>query len=162
MKLSIITLLLATLSTGFMAGIFFTWTNAVTPGIGKLTNIEYLKALQAMNQVILNPLFYIAFMAPIIMLVSTLIFNYSIVSPTVFKLLLAAAIIYLSGTFLVTIMGNIPLNDLLDQSKLEVLNPDALEHLRIQIEQPWNRFNLIRTLSSFSSFLLLLIAIFFK
>ena len=34
------------ISTGMMAGIFFTWTNAVKPGIGKLDNLSYLKAFQ--------------------------------------------------------------------------------------------------------------------
>ena len=54
MKIEIIILASAILSTGLMAGIFFTWSNAVKPGIGKLSDIEYLKALQSMNRVILN------------------------------------------------------------------------------------------------------------
>ena len=49
MNIQIMIIFMATLSTGLMAGIFFTWTNAVTPGIGKLKDIEYLGALQAMN-----------------------------------------------------------------------------------------------------------------
>ena len=54
MKIEIIILAFAILSTGLMAGIFFTWSNAVKPGIGKLSDKEYLKALQSMNRVILN------------------------------------------------------------------------------------------------------------
>ncbi len=160
MKLSLLLLLLAVLSTGFMAGIFFTWTNAVTPGIGKLNSLEYLKALQAMNRVILNPLFYIAFLAPIAMLLLSIAFNYVTAPPNIFRLILSAGILYFIGTFLVTILGNIPLNNILDQSHLEILSPDVLDELRIQIEQPWNQLNLYRTWSSFSSFILLLIATF--
>jgi uncharacterized membrane protein len=37
-------LLFATLLTGLLAGVFFTWTNAVTTGIGRLNDVSYLKA----------------------------------------------------------------------------------------------------------------------
>ena len=43
MKTETIILALAILLTGLMAGIFFTWSNAVKPGIGKLSDIEYRK-----------------------------------------------------------------------------------------------------------------------
>ncbi len=49
MNIQIMIIIMATLSTGLMSVIFFTLTNAVTPGIGKLKDIEYLGALQAMN-----------------------------------------------------------------------------------------------------------------
>ena len=61
MKSETIILALAILLTGLMAGIFFTWSNAVKPGIGKLSDIEYLRALQSMNRVILNNAFKIIF-----------------------------------------------------------------------------------------------------
>ena len=51
MKIQILILASAILSTGLMAGIFFTWSNAVKPGIGKLSDLEYLKALQSSNRV---------------------------------------------------------------------------------------------------------------
>ena len=61
-----ILLIVAIVSTGLMAGIFFTWTNAVKPGIGTLDDINYMKAFKAMNRVILNPLFYMAFILPVL------------------------------------------------------------------------------------------------
>ena len=42
----------AILLTGIMAGIFFTWSNAVMPGIGKLEDLEFLRAFKSMNRVI--------------------------------------------------------------------------------------------------------------
>ena len=41
MKTETIILTLAILFTGLMAGIFFTWSNAVKPGIGKLSNLVF-------------------------------------------------------------------------------------------------------------------------
>ena len=43
--------------TGLTAGLCFTWSNAVTPGIGQLDNFGYLSAFQAMNRAILNAVF---------------------------------------------------------------------------------------------------------
>ena len=59
-------IIVAIISTGIMSGIFFTWTNAVKPGIGTLNNISYLTVFKAMNKAILNPLFYITFILPVL------------------------------------------------------------------------------------------------
>lgn len=162
MKLQIITLYTALLTTGLMAGIFFTWTNAVTPGIGKLTNMGYLSALQSMNRVILNPLFYLVFLAPVVSLIVTTCSHYGSDPSLVFKLLLLATLIYLGGSFLVTILGNIPLNELLDQANLDALTSDQANQLRTAIEAKWNEFNLVRTIASTASFSILIVALFLR
>ena len=66
MKTETIILATAIVFTGLMAGVFFTWSNAVKPGIGKLSDLEYLKTLQSMNRVILNNAFRIIFIGAII------------------------------------------------------------------------------------------------
>jgi len=66
MKTETIILALAILFTGLMAGIFFTWSNTVKPGIGKLGDLEYLRTFQSMNRVILNNTFKIIFSGAII------------------------------------------------------------------------------------------------
>ena len=66
MRTEIIILILAILFTGLMAGIFFTWSNAVKPGIGKLSDIEYLRAFQSMNRVILNNTFKLIFIGAVL------------------------------------------------------------------------------------------------
>lgn len=156
--MQIASLFLATFLTGLMAGIFFTWTNAVTPGIGKLSDLEYLSALQSMNRVILNPAFYIAFFGPVILLPLATMLNYYSNPGIIFKLLILAAIFYLLGVFLVTVIGNIPLNNLLDKSKLESISLGDAKILRAAIEKKWNNFNLIRSITSAISFLLLTVS----
>lgn len=150
--------MLATLSTGMMAGIFFTWTNAVTPGIGKLNDIEYLNALQSMNRAILNPAFKGAFLAPLILIPITTVLHYKINPSHIFWTLLAAIFLYGIGSLGVTVLGNIPLNNLLDNTNLENTSLARAKNLREAIEFKWNRFNLIRTLSSIGAFVLLLLA----
>jgi len=72
---------------------------------------------------------------------------------------ISAFIIYGVGAFIVTIIGNIPLNELLDKTSLESISLDELKTLRKSIEVKWNNFNLIRSISSLVSFILLILSI---
>ncbi len=156
----IIILILSILFTGLTAGLCFTWSNAVTPGIGRLDNIGFLKAFQAMNRAIINGKFMIVFMGPTVLLfLNTYLFKNT---NTVFWLFLAAAILFFVGVGLVTVFGNVPLNEILDASNLGLLSKLELQELRDKFEQPWNRWHTIRTVSSFMSFLLLLVGILYS
>ena len=156
----IIILILSVLFTGLSAGLCFTWTNAVTPGIGRLDNISFLKAFQAMNRAIINGQFMIVFMGPTILLfVNTYLFRYN---STAFWIFLVAAILFFVGVGLVTVFGNVPLNEILDKSNLEALSKVELQELRNKFEQPWNRLHMIRTLSSLISFVLLITGILYS
>jgi uncharacterized membrane protein len=154
-------IIVAILSTGLMAGIFFTWTNAVKPGIGTLDDMTYMKAFQAMNRLILNPLFYIVFILPVLTISISTYMSFGSTKLYVFELFLLSTLLYVLGVFLITILGNIPLNELLENTDLEKISLTELSDLRWKIENKWNNFNLIRTVSSFISFLLLVICLFF-
>ncbi len=155
-----IIIILAIISTGVMSGIFFTWTNAVKPGIGTLNNISYLRAFKAMNKAILNPLFYIVFILPVLTITISAYINYGSPNFYIFKLLFASTLIYFFGVFILTINGNVPINELLENTDLQKISETELSSLRENIENKWNNFNLIRTVSSFISFLLLVICFF--
>ena len=158
MKTESMILASAILLTGLMAGIFFTWSNAVKPGIGKLSDIEYLRSLQSMNRVILNKAFLGIFMGAVVAVVLAPIFHFKIYHSNIFWLLIIAFVIYWVGVFGVTIFGNIPLNEKLDKTNLETTTPEGLKALRMTIEDKWNKFNLIRSYSSVITFILLIIS----
>ena len=160
MKMQIILLLLATLSTGIMAGIFFTWTNAVTPGIGKLSDIDYLNALQKMNHAILNYWFYVLFFGAVLLTPLYVVLYYKSSTDMLFWVLIVAVLLYWLGVFLVTFLGNIPINILLDKTNLGKISISDAQQLRGSIEVKWNNFNLVRTLSAITSFVLLLFVCF--
>lgn len=159
MRLETYMLAIAAVLTGLMAGIFFTWSNAVKPGIGKLSDIEYLSAFQSMNRVILNPSFKALFMAAIIATI-ILPFLYRNQFPnTLFWLLCTSFLFYWIGVFAITVIGNIPLNEVLDNSNLYMLSTNEIKILRTSIEAKWNNYNLIRCVSSSISFILLIISL---
>ncbi len=144
------------LLTGLSAGLCFTWSNAVTTGIGRLDDLGYLNAFQQMNRTILNPMFFIVFFGPLLLnLVNIYLFKST--SSTIIWLLIFATVTYFLGVVLITIFGNVPLNEMLDKTDLSSASVEELRNLRETFEVKWNRLHLIRTLTSAISFLLLLI-----
>ena len=158
MKSETIILALAILLTGLMAGIFFTWSNAVKPGIGKLSDIEYLRALQSMNRVILNNAFRIIFLGAIIAVALVPVFYFNLYPKNIFWLFVFTLVIYWVGVFGVTVSGNIPLNEILDKTNLESITLEEIKTLRKSIELKWNNYNLIRCISSGITFILLIVS----
>ena len=158
MKTETIILATAILLSGLMAGIFFTWSNAVKPGIGKLSDLEYLRALQSMNRVILNKAFIGIFLGSVIAVALVPVFHFKLFPNSIFWMFVLALVTYWIGVFGTTAFGNIPLNEILDKVNLESLNLEEITPLRTRIEVKWNNLNLIRSISSGITFALLIIS----
>lgn len=144
--------------TGLSAGLCFTWSNAVTPGIGKLDDLGYLMSFQQMNRAILNPVFFVVFFGPSVLGFINL-YGLRSASTAMISLFAITVAIYLLGVVLVTIFGNVPLNNILDAAKLSSASSEELKVLRDAFEIKWNRLHFIRTISAVVSFLLLLISL---
>lgn len=161
LNFKIIVLMLGILFTGLTAGLCFTWSNAITPGIGRLDDLGFLKAFQAMNRAIINPSFLMVFFGPVILLFINAYLNRNAPQTTFWSFILAA-ILFFMGIGLITIFKNVPLNELLDKTVLENLSTVELKELRTKFEQPWNRWHIQRTIASFASFALLLIGLIYS
>ena len=146
------------LVTGLSAGLCFNWSNTVTPGIGRLDDFGYLQSFQQMNRAILNPLFFVVFFGPFFVNLVTIYLFKNQSSPLLWLLAIAGSI-YFVGVLLITLFGNVPLNEILDKKDLSIASTGELKQLREAFEVKWNRFHLIRTISSLVSFLLLLITL---
>jgi len=146
------------LCTGLSAGLCFTWSNAVTPGIGKMDDLGYLLSFQQMNRAILNPLFFIVFFGPFFLGLIN-IYGYRNASGPILLLLVTATAIYFLGVVLVTIFGNVPLNEIIEKTNLRVASSNDLKTIRNIFEVKWNRLHLLRTLSAITSFLVLIISL---
>ncbi len=160
-NLKIIVLILSILCTGLTAGLCFTWSNAVTPGLGKLDDLEYLKAFQEINRSIINIRFLMIFFSPVLLLYFNLILHKD-ENPITINVFLTAAIVFTIGIGFTTIIKNIPLNEMLDKTNLESLTINEIKQTRAAFETPWNRWHFLRTTTSLFSFLILLIGAFYS
>ncbi|MEC7770856.1 MAG: DUF1772 domain-containing protein [Bacteroidota bacterium] len=157
-SINTITTISTILLTGLTAGLCFTWANAITPGIGRLDDLGYLQSFQEMNRAIINPLFLVVFFGPFLAHIANIYLNRQQPNP-VFWMLFAAGILFVAGVVVITIFGNVPLNEMLESTDLENSSPDQLKALRNSFENKWNRLHLIRTITSALSFLLLILAL---
>lgn len=158
LSLNLTSLFVSIFLTGLTAGLCFTWANAVTPGIGKLNDLGYLQAFQQMNRAIINPIFIVVFMGPLITHIAN-IFLFKSANPTIFWMILTASLLYIGGLVLVTVFGNVPLNEMIDQVDLLSASPEELKELRDNFETKWNQFHMVRTVTTSLSFALLIVSI---
>lgn len=160
-SIKLVVIILATFLTGLSAGLCFTWSNAVTTGLANLDDLSYLRAFQQMNRTILNPTFFLVFFGPVFLgvLGAYLIRNGN---PVTFWLVLIAVLLYFFGVALVTVFGNVPLNEMVDKTDLAEIGAETIISLRKEFENSWNSFHRVRTYISVLSFLLLLVSLVWK
>ena len=147
--------LVVLLGTAIMGGVFFTFSNFVMAALERRPAAEGMAAMQSINVTVLNPLFLATFMgtAPLSLLLAFLAWT----SDTDGRLLIVAAgFAYTIGTFLVTVVGNVPLNERL--AKTETMAEGAEDLWRHYLVK-WTRLNTVRTLASLAATLLLAAAI---
>lgn len=153
-----LTLLVTATTTALMAGLFFAWSFSVTLGLARLSNTEYISAMQSMNRAIQNPVFFICFLGTVVLLPLSTYLHYEGSVSARFWFLLFAAFIYFVAVFGVTIFGNVPLNEMLDAFRLETASDEEISSIRAKFEEPWNALNMVRTVASTIAIVLVIIA----
>jgi uncharacterized membrane protein len=151
--------IVAILLTGLAAGLFYSYDCSVIKGLGNLPDPEYLGALKSINRAILNPYFFISFMGSLLVLPIAVWLSYKGGSTASCYLLVAATIVYAAGVFGVTILGNVPLNNLLERFDITTASHADIQAMRQKFETSWNMFNHIRTSSAILSFLLTIVSL---
>ena len=146
--------------TALIAGLFYAYSCSVNTGLGRLSDGEYLRAMQSINRAILNPWFFASFIGTLILLpVCTWMAYRNESASMTFYFLLTAALIYCIGVFGVTIFGNVPLNEILDKFDIGSATEQEIKVQRIAFEKQWNRFHLVRAIASQISLVLTLAAL---
>ncbi len=106
---------------------------------------EGIAAMQSINVVVLNPSFLGAFLGTTVisvLIVALAVKGWGTPSGTLF---LAGALLYIVGTFLITGLGNVPLNDQL--ATLSASDPEAISVWEHYLDR-WTLLNTIRTVAA--------------
>jgi len=136
---------------GLSAGFFYAWEVSVIPGNKQVDDSTYLTVMQQINRAILNPAFFMVFFGSLFSLALATYLNVG--NSTAWKWFLAATLLYLIGTFAVTALGNVPLNNWLDAQSLSDLSLPDLKAIRQRYETRWNILHTWRTVFSVLSFI---------
>jgi uncharacterized membrane protein len=105
--------LFAALGCGLMAGVFFAFSAFVMKALAFLPPREGIAAMQSVNVTVLNPLFFSVFFGTAAVCIFAVISSLLRWHDRAAVYLLAGGVLYLAGTFLVTAMFNVPLNEAL-------------------------------------------------
>ena len=108
-----VALVVAALASGLIAGGFFAFSTFVMRALGQVPPPEGIRAMQAINVVVVPSPF-------VILLVTTALGCVGLAIAALLRrtepgamLIVAASVTYFAGTFLVTMLANVPLNDAL-------------------------------------------------
>lgn len=144
----------ACVGAGLNAGLFFIFSVCVMGALGRLTPAEGIAAMNAINLVIQNPLFFLAFMGTA--LLSLAILTIAIFSGAAGSMLaLAGALSFLVGTIGVTVVVNVPMNNAL--AAAAPASPEAAALWKTYLDS-WTNWNHVRTLTSIAALVLFILS----
>ena len=128
-----------------MAGLFFTFSAFAMRALAALPPHQGMAAMQSINTTILNPLFFSVFFGAMATSLYALIYALRHRQEAGAGYLMAGALCYLIGSFLVTTPFNVPLNDALAGVK-----PGSSEGARVWADYltRWTLWNHVRTATS--------------
>lgn len=148
-------LLAALLGCGVIAGVFFAFSTFVMKALLRLPSGEGIAAMQAINITVLNPWFLGVFLGTAVICIILLGVSLFLVNQSGAGYVIAGSVLYLVGCFLVTVVFNVPKNEVLaniDESKVDALKVDALtdnaESFWRNYVDEWTKWNHVRMIAS--------------
>ncbi|WP_304455027.1 DUF1772 domain-containing protein [Nocardiopsis sp. YSL2] len=148
---------LAVVLAGLLAGLFFAFSIAVMPGLGRAGDRAMIEAMRGVNAAILNPWFAVVFVgAPVAVLAALVLHAGS--GEAVAAAWSASALVLLVAVYVITFGVNVPRNNALEQAgpAERIGDPAAV---RADFEGVWVRWNHLRTLVSLAALVCAAIAI---
>jgi uncharacterized membrane protein len=141
-------ILLAALGSGLIAGAFFAFSSFVMKALGRIAPAEGMAAMQSINIVVLNPVFLSVFVGTALACVLAIVFSWLRWNQPGAAYLLAGGLLYLIGTFLVTMAFNVPRND-----ALAAVAPADPESARLWVSylSSWTAWNHVRTVAALAA-----------
>ncbi|MFE1596636.1 DUF1772 domain-containing protein [Nocardia sp. NPDC058705] len=152
------TMVLALLSTGLVAGVFFAYAISVMPALARTSDRTLIEVMQKVNIVIINPWFMFAFMGTVgFTALAAALHLGGDHRTTLIWIGIALALSVIA--FAVTAALNVPLNEALDAAGDPAAIADTAA-VRADYESAWVRWNIARTVLTTASFLVLCGAMF--
>src|SRR5262247_2159566 len=148
--------LFSALGCGLMAGVFFAFSAFVMNALARLPPAQGIAAMQSINIAVINPLFLAVFVgtaAACLLLAGSALFKWQ--RPGT-GYLLAGCLLYLAGTFLVTLVFNVPRNEAL--AAVDPVSADGAKFWTGYLSG-WTAWNHVRLVAALAATALIMIAL---
>lgn len=131
-------------------GTFWSFSTGVMPGLARTDAETFVSAMRSINRAVVNPLFLLPIFLPPVPLVWA-----GLIADEAARgwLLIAAGIFFFLGAIVVTIAGNVPLNNALESSS------SLASASRTAFERRWNVLNGVRSGASVAALILTALAL---
>jgi len=143
--LTTVSITTALIGSALIGGVFFAFSSFIMKALARVPSAEGISVMQSINVVVLNPLFLGAFMGTaaisLLVIILAVIWWETPSAPWFFT----GGLLYLVGTFLLTGLGNVPLNNQL--AAVKTSDPSAARLWERYLDQ-WTRLNSMRTAAS--------------
>jgi len=155
-QLIFVVTILAALGAGLLAGNFFAFSVYLMKALGRLSAERGIVAMQAVTTAIKSPVFLVVFFGTAAL--CAVLSGAAILSwpKPGSGYLLSGSLLFLSVTFPVTMMRNVPLN-----KELIAATPDTKDGRELwkRFQASWGMWNHVRTITALSSCALLILAL---
>lgn len=148
--------LLSALGCGLIAGVFFAFSDFVMKALARLPAAQGIAAMQSINVVVLNRLFFAVFFGTAAGCILLTIWSLFIWHGRGAVYLLIGSLLYLVGTMLVTIVYNVPQNEAL--AAADPASADSAVQWAEYVVS-WTAWNHVRTIAALAAAASLTIAL---
>ncbi len=149
-----LSIVVAILAFGIMSGFFWTYTFNVNLAMLNVDGQTYAQMQSLFNENVRHSMFFIFFFGGGAFSLLALVINFRHIKHASFWLLAIAVLIYILGIIFFTAQVNLPLNEY-----TESWDPDSLPADWTTTRNSWNHANAIRVATSFTSFVLCVLAL---
>ena len=141
----------ALLGSALVGGIFFAFSSFIMKALARVPPSEGIGAMQSINVVVLNPSFLGVFIGTAVVSLGAGGLALAGWGRPFAPFFLGGALFYVVGTFLVTGLGNVPLND--QFAAVSATDPAALDVWQRYLSR-WTMWNHVRTAAAIVAALL--------
>lgn len=134
----------AALGSGMTAGLLFIFSVAVMPALARLQPASGIAAMQSINEVIQNPVFFLVFFGPALLGIGLCANAFLGGQGAASATIIAATLFYVIGTIGITIVFNVPMND-----ALVAVDPSSTQGASVWSDylSRWTLWNHVRTVA---------------
>ena len=142
------------LGSGLVAGFLFAFSVCVMWALGRLPAAQGVSAMQTINVVVINPLFLGAFLGTAAASALLLVLSLMDLESAGSALRVVGSLLYLAGTFVVTMLFNVPRNNALALVAPETAEAAALWRDYLSRWTAWNHVRMLAALGAAVAFTL--------
>lgn len=143
-----ILIFITVLGCGLVAGIFFAFSNFVMKALGELSPPKGIAVMQSINRVVLNPLFLGVFIGTAVICIFLVVNVFVQWYVTEVAWIIAGGLLYLVGSFLVTVVFHVPWNE--ELAKTDPGNSESVQEWNEYLWK-WTAWNHVRTFAAFAA-----------